>query len=48
MIFGEPDLFQNDYQDANAEAADPLRALIFALDRREPFAAINALAADGF
>lgn len=29
-------------------AADPLRALFFAPDRREPFAALHALAEDGF
>jgi len=29
-------------------AADPLRALFFAPDRREPFAALHALADDGF
>ena len=29
-------------------AADPLRALLFAPDRREPFAALHALAEDGF
>ena len=31
-----------------ATAADPLRALFFATDRREPFAALHALADDGF
>ena len=29
-------------------ASDPLRALFFAPDRREPFAALHALADEGF
>jgi hypothetical protein len=42
----------NDRQDRTAAfireaAADPLRALFFAPDRREPFAALHSLAADG-
>jgi hypothetical protein len=31
-----------------AAAADPLRALFFSPDRKEPFAALHALADEGF
>ena len=37
-----------DRADAFEAAADPLRTLFFAPDRREPFAALHALADDGF